>query len=194
MSPFLDAEESPFEERKMTMKNMTTLTLTLAIALLAGAPNAGTPSLPVGPKPAQPITYSIVGGSTGDWDLPTGASDGFASGLLTLGQGFPFYVLSATLPASDVVQVGNKLTGTMVGGLISFPLPPNGAFDLDVFGTWTVDPSTGKGSFVAFFSNQISPSGPTILLGGMKGRFEDLDSPFGPDLLGSYKARWALLD
>ena len=48
LSPVLDAEESPFDERKMTMKNMTTLTLTLAMALLAGAPNAGTPSLPVG--------------------------------------------------------------------------------------------------------------------------------------------------
>jgi hypothetical protein len=176
------------------MKNSTTLILVLALALLAGSPAAGTPSLPVGPQAGVPVSYSIVGGSTGNWDLPTGPSDGFASGLLTLGQGFPFYVMSVTLPATDVIQVGSQLTGTLTGGLISFPLPADGSFDLDVSGTWTVDPITGHGTFVAYFSQQISPTGPTILLGGMKGRFDDLDSPFGPDRLGTYKARWAFLD
>ena len=69
-----------------------------------------------------------------------------------------------------------------------------GVFDMDVSGTWTVNPLTGKGTFTAYFSQQLSPGGPTILLGGMKGRFEDLESPFGPDRLGSYAARWGLLN
>ncbi len=174
----------------MTMFRSTFLSLALACLVVATA--AAAPGGKLAPPSAGPATPTIVGTSQGSWDLPTGASDGFATGVLALGQGFPFYLMTVTLPAADVTPSGALLTGTLEGGVLSFPLTPNGAFDLDVTGTWTVDPTTGEGTFQAFLTRQLSPGGPIVLLGTINGSFEDLELPGGPDALGTYKARWTL--
>ena len=170
------------------------LVTALALVACAFTVNAGTP--PQIPVSGGGLQLSIMGQTAGSWNVPqvpTQSGDGFATGTLTLGNGFPFYLMSLVLPEDEVTLLqGGNLFGTLTGSLFSFPLSPLNDPFADVVGTWSWDPFTGQGSFIGYVVVQGPPGSlaPITLLGVVGGRISDPATPFGPDILGSYTGRW----
>ena len=130
------------------------------------------------------IGAAAVGGKTeGDWDLPSLGNNGFASGKLLDQSGNTVFAMDAVLveqftPALSI-RVGT-IQGDLDDGVPGFPV-------YTVFGEWVATALTGKGTFKANITKQVSPLGPIVIVGKMSGKFVDL--PFPPNV-GKYEGEW----
>ncbi len=129
---------------------------------------------------------STVGGVTfGDWNLPSGGSNGFATGVLNDSGGNTVFKMKAelkeTVSPSFAVRVGTIKGELDDGDPALFPL-------FTVSGNWTSN-LAGQGTFQASINKQVSPLGPVVQIGKMAGKFSDPPSKIG-DPVGKYKGEW----
>ena len=135
---------------------------------------------------AAPALALLVSGLTyGNWDLPNGASSGFATGGLFDSSGNGVFKMDAKLVETPSPIFGWR-QGTMSGDLDDgnpalFPA-------YSVSGKWQAKASSGEGNFEAAIYKQVSPLGPIVLVGKMAGVFAD--PPSFPNKVGRYKGEW----
>ncbi|HZL98672.1 MAG TPA: hypothetical protein VFD43_00340, partial [Planctomycetota bacterium] len=176
------------------MKHPRIVTFALLVAGLASVAAGERPETAAGV--IDSFGFEAGGSASGPWNLPipSDGEDGFASGVLHLGESFPFYLMSAILPAEDVQGTGARSAGTLFGALHSFPLSPIGTSFVVMSGTWEASGPDG-GTFQALIhTGSGGPLGlPTILLGSISGTFSDLVVSGGsgaPEVLGSWQGTW----
>ena len=134
--------------------------------------------------PAVAAVALINGPTWGDWDLPNGASNGWAKGVLQDTSGNTIFKMKAKLvefPSPALSIRNGKLKGVLDDGS-GLPWPR-----YTVSGSWSGNAFTGEGTFNAIISRQVSPMGPVALVGKMAGKYSD---PGWWWPIGKYKGEW----
>lgn len=135
---------------------------------------------------AAPVMAMVIiyGYCYGDWELPTSTSNGYAVGLLDDTGGTTIFKMKAELTATPA-PLGTE-NGNMAGvlDLASSTTPWPMYF---VKGTYTGSSLTHEGTFKGYIYKQVSPFGPTTLIGKMAGKYSD---PGSPNPIGAFKGEW----
>lgn len=134
---------------------------------------------------AAPVMAVIVYGNCyGDWDLPSGASTGYAVGLLDDTGGTTVFKMKAELtatPAPSPLVENGIMKGVLSDGSGS-PWP-----QYTVYGKYSGSSLTHEGKFKAEIYRQISPLGPIAVIGKMAGKYSD-PGTWSP--IGAFKGEW----